>query len=66
MTLSSFLSQHAGVAAFSHEIAWGSGTSNPRGGSRGDADGGLALKYPTVTETKKWLIRLPVSASAHT
>ena len=58
--------KHAGVAAFSHEIAWGSGSSNPRGGSRGDADGGLALKYPTDTETKQWLIRLPVSASALT
>jgi len=66
MTRASFLSKIAGVAAISHRIAWGSGSSNPRGGSRGDADGGLALKYPTDTETKKWLIRLPVSASAHT
>ena len=61
-----FSLKSAGVAAFSHDIAWGSGSSNPRGGSRGDADGGLALKYPTVTETKQWLIRLPVSASALT
>ena len=60
------LSRIVGVAAISQRIAWGSGSSNPRGGSRGDADGGLALKYPTDTETKKWLIRLPVSASAHT
>jgi len=28
------------------------GSSNPRGGSRGDADGGSASKYPTDTETK--------------
>lgn len=60
------LSEIVGVAAISQRIAWGSGSSNPRGGSRGDADGGLALKYPTDTETKKWLIRLPVSASALT
>ena len=66
MTPLFFLPKHAGVAAFSHDIAWGSGSSNPRGGSRGDADGGLALKYPTVTETKQWLIRLPVSALALT
>jgi len=52
MTHSALLTHDAGVAAFSHRIAWGSGSSNPRGGSRGDADGGLALKYPTDTETK--------------
>ena len=66
MTRLSFLSEIVGVAAISLRIAWGSGSSNPRGGSRGDADGGLALKYPTDTETKKWLIRLPVSALALT
>ena len=51
MTPHSFITNSAGVAASSHRIAWGSGSSNPRGGSRGDADGGLALKYPTDTET---------------
>lgn len=65
MTHHSFC-KHAGVAAFGQRIAWGSGSSNPRGGSRGDADGGFALRYPTDTETKQWLIRLPVSASALT
>ena len=66
MSPRSFCPNSVGVAALSHRIAWGSGSSNPRGGSRGDADGGLALKYPTDTETKQWLIRLPVSASALT
>jgi len=66
MTRFSLTSIIGRVATISHRIAWGSGSSNPRGGSRGDADGGLALKYPTDTETKTWLIRLPVSASALT